>query len=150
MSRFANLAATEVVTADCRCDGHPHLRDEVTILTELPYGAEGLMASAGWGQSDKVYNFAAARLKLLELAVQAWNLHGPTGQTWEVTPVTISLLDKETVTWLAGEINTRLEAKGKVKTALPNGSAGSSRTGSSATRSRTRGKPAQPSSTTSS
>ena len=117
MSRFANLEATEVIDAPCRCDG-------------------------------KVYNFQAARLKLLELGIVSWNLLGPTGRSWEPSPVTIGLLDKETVTWIATELNKRLD--GKSKGSLPNGSAGRSRTGSSETSSPTLEIPAQPSSTTSS
>lgn len=145
MSRFANLSNTGRIAGPCRCDGKPHPDDWVEIIAEMPYGAEGLIGAAGWA-SDKVYNFHAARLKLLELAIVRWNFLGPTGESWDPTSTSIALLDKETVEWLAKEIDLALKGKGK----LPNASAGKSPDGSSGTPSRSRGIPARASSTTSS
>jgi hypothetical protein len=148
MSRFADLSQTKTIHGPCRCDGKPHPEDTVEILTELPYGAEGAMGAAGWARSDKVFDFVAARLKLLELAVVSWNFLGPNGTPWEPSQTTVALLDKQTANWIATEINAAVTAKGKGS--LPNGSGGSSRNGSSETRSRTPAKPTPASSTTSS
>lgn len=148
MSRFANLEASKTINAPCRCDGKPHPQDEVTIRTEMPYGAAGIIGVAGWSTSDKAYNSHAARLKLLELTVISWNLLGPTGQSWEPSPVALNLLDTETVNWIATEVNAALEGKDKGK--LPNASAGNSANGSSAPPSPTHENPAPASSTTSS
>jgi hypothetical protein len=148
MSRFANLEATTVINAPCRCDGKPHPQDEVTIRTEMPYGAAGIIGVAGWSTSDKAYNSHAARLKLLELTVVSWNLLGPTGKDWEPGTTSIALLDSETVNWIATEVNAALEGKGKAK--LPNVSAGGSANGSSDPASQTPETPAPTSSTTSS
>ena len=148
MSRFANIEAFRVITADCRCDGKPHAEDEVTIRTELPYGAAGVIGVAGWSTSDKAYNSHAARLKLLDLSVVAWNILGPAGKPWDPSPISIAMLDADTVNWIAKEVNADFERKGKAT--LPNASAGDSASGSSDPASPTPETPAPTSSTTSS
>jgi hypothetical protein len=148
MSRFANVTATRVIKAACRCDGKPHPQDEVTIRTELPYGAAGVIGVAGWSTSDKAYNSHAARLKLVELVTVSWNILGPAGKPWDPSAISIAMLDADTVDWIAKEANADFERKGKAT--LPNASAGTSASGSSDPASPTPETPAQTSSTTSS
>ena len=147
MSRFADIGSTDTIRGPCRCDGKQHTEDTVDLVRELPYGSAGIVRVAGFAHGvEGVYDGNAAMLKLLELGVKGWNFTGPNGTAWPVDRVTISLLDEETVNWIAGELDKRF----KSPRTLPNASAAPSPDGSRGSGCRTREKRQRQSSTTSS
>lgn len=148
MSRFADPEdRIEVELGPCECPDTPHRRDTAVIRRQLGYAAMGRIGMAGIaeGRNGAIDPTATMRSLLLE-SVVSWNLLGPDGKAWPPTAASIAELDSATVEHLAGLINEQ----SRLKALLPNASAGRSRTGSSATRSRTRETPAAPISTTSS
>lgn len=128
MSRFADPSAVKrVELGPCDCKGQPHAGDWVDIRTDLS-GSEvqvliGLSALDSEGQSEAIAPFIAG-----------WNLLGPDGSEWPVTPEALFLLKGDTARLLGEGIAAVL----RENLGLPNRSSAPSRASSRGSASRTR------------